>query len=137
MTNKDMTITTIEELKASAGAQLIELPPFVEGTRFVVKAIRPSILRLASEGKIPNELLETANNMFINGAGRSNTRDKKLMGKMFSTLETIAEQFFVEPTYQEIKDAGIDLTDDQYLFIFNYTQEGVRALSRFPTVESN
>lgn len=137
MTNKNLTITSIEDLKKSAGAQILELPPFDASTPFVVKGKRPSILRLAAEGKIPNELMETANNLFINGAGRSNVRDKKLMSRMMSVLDTVSEQFFVEPTYQELKDADIKLTDDQYLFIFNYTQEGVRALSRFPTVEQN
>lgn len=137
MTNKELTITSIEDLKKSAGAQLLELPPFSAGTRFIVKGKRPSVLKLAAAGKIPNELMETANNMFMNGGARSNTRDKKLMVSMMKVLDVIAEQFFVEPTYQQIKDAGIELTDDQLMYIFNYSQEGVRALSRFPTIEQS
>ena len=46
-------------------------------------------------------------------------------------METILEAAFVEPTYQEIKDAGVQLSDDQMIFVFNYTQQGVRALDQF------
>ena len=38
---------------------------------------------------------------------------------------------FVEPSWSELKNAGIELTDEQYMFIFNYTQEGVKALEPF------
>lgn len=134
MTNKELTISTIEELKKSAGEQIMELPPFAQGEKFVVKCKRPSVLKLAATGKIPNELMETANNMFMNGGARANVKDKRLMASMLKIFDAIAKEFFVEPTYKEIKDAGIELTDDQLMFIFNYTQEGVRVLSRFPTV---
>ena len=43
----------------------------------------------------------------------------------------ICEESFVEPTYNELKSNGIQLTDEQQLFIFSYAQRGVDALKSF------
>ena len=54
-----------------------------------------------------------------------------MMKDMIDVLDVICEEAFVEPSYNEIKNAGVTLTDDQYLFIFDYTQRGVKALESF------
>ena len=60
--------------------------------------------------------------------------DDETMTKLFDIIDVICEASFVEPAYQELKDIGIELTDDQYMFIFNYTQNGVQALDSFRPV---
>ena len=55
------------------------------------------------------------------------------MSQMFDVLELMAKETFIEPTYSEIKEAGVDLTDEQMMFIFNYAQQGVKALESFRT----
>ena len=43
----------------------------------------------------------------------------------------MCEASFVEPTYKELKAAGVELTDEQYMFIFGYSQNGVADLESF------
>ena len=50
---------------------------------------------------------------------------------MLEILEIMAEAALVEPTYDDIKNAGLELADDQLTAIFNYTQDGVAALNLF------
>lgn len=126
-------VTTIEELKNYAKGTLVELPPFAEGQPFIARIVRPSLINLVSSGKIPNQLLATANELFT---GKSNVKPTgKGKGNQLSqfkdVLEIIIEASFVEPTYQQIKDSGVTLSDDQYVFIFNYSQHGVTALKSF------
>lgn len=127
----DLKVTKLSDLRAYARGNVVELPPFGEGQPFVARLRRPSMLALVKSGKIPNELLAQANEMFL---GRQNTRkefDPDTMTKMLEILETLCEASFVEPTYQELKNSGIELTDDQFTFVYNYTQTGVNALKSF------
>lgn len=129
---QELKITSIEELKKGAASSIVELPPFSEDEKFVARIRRPSLLKLVQHGKIPNELLTTANNLFMSG-NSVNMRDTKVLPKIMDILDIVTDAAFVEPTYQELQEAEIELTDEQYMFIFNYAQKGVRALERFHT----
>lgn len=126
---KTANVTSIEDLVRVSQGALVELPPFAEGEPFVAKLKRPSMLALIRANKIPNALLNTANQLFV--GSRLNIKDNESMSKLFEVLDVVCEACFVEPTYQQIKDAGIELTDDQLIFVFNYTQKGVTALDSF------
>lgn len=121
-------VTSISQLNEYAKGQLVELPSFGEGQPFFARLRRPSMLALAKSGKIPNSLLATANRMFDSSL---DTKNENMLKDFYMVIETILEAAFVEPTYQEIKDAGVQLSDDQLIFVFNYTQQGVRALDQF------
>ena len=121
-------VTSISQLNEYAKGQLVELPSFGEGQPFFARLRRPSMLALAKSGKIPNSLLATANRMFDSSL---DTKSENMLKDFYMDIETILESAFVEPTYQEIKDAGVQLSDDQLIFVFNYTQQGVRALDQF------
>ena len=121
-------VTSISQLNEYAKGQLVELPSFGEGQPFFARLRRPSMLALAKNGKIPNSLLATANRMFDSSL---DTKNENMLKDFYTVIETILEAAFVEPTYQEIKDAGVQLSDDQMIFVFNYTQQGVRALDQF------
>lgn len=122
-------VTTINDLKQYSQGQLVQLPSFAEGQPFYARIRRPSMLSLARSGKIPNALLTTANSLFLEGGVDSN--DESAMKDIFSVIDVLCEACFIEPSYQEIKDAGIELTDDQYMFVFTYSQKGVKALETF------
>lgn len=128
-TVKPMEVTSITELQKYAGGQIIELPAFAEGQPFVARLRRPSMMVLVKSGKIPNSLVKTANSLFL--SSRVDDKDERVMTDMFSVLDALCEASFVEPTYKEIQEAGVELTDDQMMFIFNYTQQGVKALDSF------
>lgn len=128
---KIANVTKIEELLKYKEGELVELPPFGAGQPFFAKLRRPSMLSLAKSGKIPNDLLTSANSLFEKGSGSFNSLDERMLMKMFDVMEVICEASFVEPSYQEMKEAGIELTDDQFMFVFGYSQNGVRQLDSF------
>lgn len=129
---RQLQITSIEDLQRVASGTVVELPPFVDGTPFVAKLKRPSMFVLAKTGKIPNSLLKSANALFADGvAGSFDTMDEAMLSKCFDLFDVICEASFVEPRYEQIREAGIELTDEQYMFVFGYAQNGVRQLESF------
>ena len=131
MENKEMKVTSIDELIQASKGTIVELPPFSEEHKFFARLKRPSMLKLVKANKIPNELLTAANSLFTQGTRNLNTLDKSMMTNLFGVMDIICEEAFVEPTYSQLKEAGIDLTDDQIAFIFGYTQNGVKQLESF------
>lgn len=128
-------VTSIFELRAYAEGALVELPPFGEGQPFYARMRRPSMLLLAKLGKIPNTLLGTANKLF--SESKLDNDNEQMLAEFYSVVEAIAEASFIQPTYKEIKEAGLTLSDDQLMFIFNYTQQGVTALNTFRSIGEN
>lgn len=122
-------ITTLKDLQTYAQGQVVELPPFAEGQPFVARLIRPSIIEMAKTGQIPNSLLANANSLFTKG--RISNKDDEALQRLYDVMDIICEASFLEPTFAEIKESGIKLTDEQYMFIFNYAQRGVKALETF------
>lgn len=134
MAENELKVTSIEELlKSGANGELIELPSFSEGTKFIAKLRRPSLLAMVKAGKVPNELLVEANKLFTNGA-QGVSRDvlnPDMMNNMCDLLDIICEESFVEPKFSDLVKAGIELTDAQRLAVFSYTQGGVESLKSF------
>lgn len=130
---EELKLTSIEELKKYANGTVVELPSFSEGQPFVARLKRPSLLSMVKQGKIPNTLLVRANELFVQTGAGFDVEEENMMEQMFDVLELMASETFVEPTYDELKEAGIQLTDEQLMFIFNYAQQGVRALESFRT----
>lgn len=129
-TVKVKKVTSIDELKKYNDGAVVELPPFAEGQPFVVKMKRPSLMRLATNGTIPNALMDSATSLF---EGDTNVKDKFVLSNMLRVMEIVCESAFVSPSWEEIKSSGIELTDDQLIAAFNYTQNGIKALDSFRT----
>lgn len=126
-------VSSIAELQVYQQGKVVELPGFGEGQPFYARLRRPSLLGLIQAGKIPNDLLNSANALFDGGVSSiaSVTKDPEALKKVFEVIDIICEATFVEPTYKELKDAGIELTDEQMLFVFGYGQVGVQQLDSF------
>ena len=125
----EMTVTTLDQLKEYGKGQIVRLPDFAEDQPFVVRLKRPAMLALAKAGKIPDNLLTTANGLF---AGNKDLyQSEEALKDIFTVIDVICEACFVEPTYVQLKGAGIELTDEQLLAVFNYTQRGLKALEPF------
>lgn len=129
---KTEQVTSLEQLKQYVDGNIVRLPDFAEGQPFVAKLKRPSILGMAKRGKIPNSLLVKTNELFVQ-SGSLDTEENSMMQEIYDVIDLIADETFVEPTYKEIKSTGIELTDEQMMFIFNYSQQGVKALESFRT----
>ena len=129
-------VISIDDLKKLAEGELVELPSFNEGGSFCVRLRRPSLIQMVKAGRIPNALLEDANTLFAGGANGVakkgvSENDVDTLARMCDLLEIVCEAAFVEPTYKQIKEAGIELTDAQLLAVFAYTQNGVESLKSF------
>lgn len=122
-----MKVTSISELKKVAKGEIIELPGWVDEEPFFARVGRPSLQKMVSDGTIPNSLLSAAMEIFY---GKT-TNNKVDMKQIVNLQECVVGAALLEPTLSDIEEAGISLTDQQMLAIFNYTQEGVSALERF------
>lgn len=131
MENIEMQVTTIEQLKKIAKGQVVCLPGFADDVPFVVRLIRPSLLDLVSDGSIPNPLIKTASKLFMKGTKSIDEESVPDMKGFTDLLDVICQRSLVEPTYQQIKDAGVILTDEQKGAILQYVQHGVNALRPF------
>lgn len=128
---KQLKITNINDLQSYANGAVIRLPDFGDGQPFVARVRRPSMLVLAKKGKIPNSLLNSASELFTKGGSGMDTDDDDMLGDMYDICHIICEAALVEPTLADIEAAGIELSDEQMMAIFNYTQSGVKALESF------
>ncbi len=128
-----MAVTSLEKLKSLSEGQEVELQGW-DDEPFICKLKRPSLLGLVESGQIPNPLLNAAYILF-NGA--KSQKDVINMKEQKEILDIVARAAMVEPTYQQIKDIGLELTDLQLLDIYNFTQLGVRSLISFRTKQGN
>lgn len=134
---KQLQVTPISSLVEYAKGDVVQLPPFAYGKPFVARLKRPSMMVLMKSGKIPNSLLGAANSLFGGTSSDKVEQDEDFYKDVLGVIECLAEASFVEPTWNDIKEAGIELTDEQLMFLFNYTQKGVRSLESFRTIEEN
>lgn len=126
-----MNITSLADLQSYAAGTIVRFPDFAEGQPFVARVRRPSMLVLAKQGKIPNTLLAAAGELFTKGGGGMDADNDNMLGEVYGICEVIARACLIQPTYDEILSAGMELSDDQIMAIFNYTQNGVKALEPF------
>lgn len=123
----DSDILTFDKLQDINDSAIVELPEFGDGTKFIARLRRPSMLKLCKSGRIPNSLLNQATALFTD----SNVSRKVSITEIYDICEIICESAFVNPTYEEIKASGIELTDEQIMAVFQYTQGGIKALEKF------
>ena len=130
-------VTSIDELIKMSQGEVVELPPFIQGQKFIARMKRPSMMALIKQGKIPNSLLRTANALFTGKVEDEAEVDDEFLKDLLGVIDILAEASLIEPSWQDIKSAGVELTDEQYMFIFNYTQKGLNDLQPFPEDEKS
>ena len=134
---KQLKVTSIGDLVKYKEGTLVELPPFAEGQPFVARLKRPSIMQMMEKGQIPNSLIIRANQLFLNGTDGFNPHQENVIKEVYPVLKEVASHCFVEPSWEELKENGIELTDEQLMFIFSYMQDGVRTLESFRSKQGN
>lgn len=111
----------------------IKVPGFInEKDEFEVEVKRITPTGLISKGKLNNPLYEKAYNLFFDREVKTETlEDKK------ATIEyyyAIAEECLVNPTLEEIKEEGLELTDLQLVTLFQFSQGGLRGYESFRNI---
>lgn len=122
-----MNVTSIEQLKNIAKGQVVEILGWGEEP-FICRLKRPSLLGLVASGKVPNPLLNAAYILFN---GPQTGKDVISLNEKHELLTIIAKESLVEPTYDQLQEIGLELTDTQLTQIWNYSQVGVNALVSF------
>jgi hypothetical protein len=129
--SEPLKVTSISDLETYVHGTVVQFPSFAEGQPFVARVKRPSMLALVKSGKIPNTLLNEATSLFAKGAGSMVGQNATTIDELFEVIEVIVDAALLEPTLADIKSAGMELSDDQLMAIFTYTQQGVKALEQF------
>ena len=107
-------------------SQTVTIPGWC-GDGVEVELCRPSLLALAAAGAIANPLLKTARRIFYSGI----SPDGGDLAEEGRVLIEIAKAALVKPSFDELKAAGVTLTDEQLVAIFQFTELGAKALARF------
>lgn len=128
-----MAVTSIEKLKKLSQGQEVELQGWDEEP-FVCVLKRPSLLGLVENGDIPNPLLHAAYILFN---GSNNPKDQVNLKEVNDLYRIIAKAAMVNPTYDQVVEAGLELTDMQLLEIYRFTQLGVKSLISFRTKQED
>ena len=128
-----MAVTSIEKLKKIAQGQEVELQGWDEEP-FVCVLKRPSLLGLVENGDIPNPLLHAAYILFN---GSDNPKDQVNLKEANDLYRIIAKAAMVSPTYEQLEEIGLELTDMQLLEIYRFTQLGVKSLISFRTKQED
>lgn len=123
---ENLKITSIQEIKERTAEAVVELPGFGDGKPFVAKVKRLGLLEMAQSGSVPNELLNAVSELYTKGV--SGVRGIKDNAKV---LDYYAGRVLVEPSYEEIVEAGAALTDRQLLAIYYYGIGGTEGLKAF------
>ncbi|AND84273.1 hypothetical protein GTH52_07060 [Clostridium tyrobutyricum] len=121
----ELKVTSMEELK-NQSTEVIELQPFAGDKLIRVRVKRLSILGLCQSGEIPNQLLGVARKLFYQEDIQK--IDLKEYGKI---IDIICENTLVEPSIEQLKEAGLKLTDVQKFELWAYSQQGVEGLKSF------
>lgn len=128
---RQLNITSIADLKKVAEGEIVELPNFTEEIPFIARLGRPSMLKMVADGKIENKLLNTATSIFNGTTEGKEDKNENFLKEMHDVMLKFADACLLEPTLQDIKGEGVELTDEQLMAIFNYSQRGVSALEKF------
>ncbi|MDS1005120.1 esterase [Clostridium sporogenes] len=130
----ELKVTNIEDLKKLAQGEVIQLPQFSQGIPFNARVKRVSLLNLVRKGVVPNKLLSAAEELFY---GKQNSKENVDLAQMTNVMYIMAENALVEPSIDELKNVGLELTDEQIVVLFNYTQEGIGELDSFREESEN
>lgn len=128
-----MAVTSLDKLKQLSKGQEVELQGWDEEP-FICKLKRPSLLRLVEQGEIPNPLLNAAYILF-NGA--KTPKDVINLKEQKELYTIVAKAAMIEPSYSQLEEIGLELTDMQLLEIFRFSQLGVQSLISFRSKQEN
>lgn len=134
-------VTSLEQFRMMSMGEIISISPFIGEEYVNIRVKKPSMMKMLSDGRIPNTLLATAQDMFNLGSKKSKkSKDDDGLSAITDVIQIadiIAQECMVEPTYDEIASFGLELTEQQLMEIFTYAQGGVKLLENFRKEQTN
>jgi len=132
-----MQVTSIETMKLASAGNLVSIPGFADGETITVRLRKPNMLTLMKSGRIPNNLFTAATELFDGKGKQDKEYTPEQLLQVCDLMTCFCEASLAEPKYKEMTDAGIELTMEQMMFIFQYAQGGVKALEPFRQEQGN
>jgi hypothetical protein len=121
-------MTDLQETARAYASQRVALPGWGGGDDFECALRRPGLVSMAAAaGFVPNPLMSAVEEMFF----PSEKAVRMPPEQQAKALYEIARCALVSPTMDELNEAGLMLTDEQYLAIYAFALKGVEGLRRF------
>ncbi|MDO4721434.1 MAG: hypothetical protein Q4A78_12280 [Peptostreptococcaceae bacterium] len=127
-------VITIEELKKRS-TEVVEIEDFAGTGTIAVELKRPSVLEVARSGEIPNELMGLLKDLFVGKGVEEALSKNEDISRLREVFLPIAKAALVSPSYREIEEAGITLTDMQLQEIYSFATGGVKELENFRKIQ--
>ena len=132
---ENLQVTSLEQLKKVKQTEIINLGKFEDGTEFVAELKKPDLMQLAAERKIPNVLATEVVKLF-NGKDKLAKKvvaedDAEALAQLGELMNVLAEASLVNPTYKQLQEINIELTQEMKMSIMMFTQGGVETLKNF------
>ena len=132
---ENLQVTSLEQLKKVKQTEIINLGKFEDGTEFVAELKKPDLMQLAAERKIPN-VLDTEVVKLFNGKDKLAKKvvaedDAEALAQLGELMNVLAEASLVNPTYKQLQEINIELTQEMKMSIMMFTQGGVETLKNF------
>lgn len=127
-TKKDTHITNLAALEKAANGEIVALPGWTEEQPFVARLKRASLTGMIRAGKIPNPLIAAAQKLY---EGLNKSRANATFEETAKVMRLVVEEALAEPTMEQLKAAGLDLTEEQADQIYLYASRGQKCWKPF------
>jgi len=124
-------VTPLETIRLASRGKLVEIPGFAPGEVFRVRLRQPNLLTLVKLNRISNPLLAQILDAERRGVKPESGVTPEQIRMKAELDDVFCEAAMVEPTYQELKECGVELTQEQMNKIVSFAQGGVAALESF------
>ena len=101
---------------------------------FVARLKRASLTGMIRAGKIPNPLIAAAQKLY---EGLNKSRVSATFEETAKVMRLVVEEALAEPTMEQLKAAGLDLTEEQADQIYLYAIKGAKVLEAFRSQSAN
>ena len=95
---------------------------------------RASLTGMIRAGKIPNPLIAAAQKLY---EGLNKSRVSATFEETAKVMRLVVEEALAEPTMEQLKAAGLDLTEEQADQIYLYAIKGAKVLEAFRSQPAN
>ena len=128
---ENQSVTPLETIRLASLGNLVDIPGFGDGETITVRLRKPNMLTLMKIGKIPNELMGVATELFEGKNMDIKDLSTEKLSKICEIMMAFCEASLAEPSYKQLTESDIELTMDQMTFIFNYAVGRVKLLKPF------
>ena len=132
-TKAPAAVTPISQMPNSFATEIVELPGWEPNQTVNFRLRRSNLRGLVTAGKIPNPLLSAAQRLYEGGTSKSNASFTDIV----KVMTLVVENTMVEPTYSDLTEANVELTEEQFGLIWSYANRGAQALATFRAVAGN